>query len=55
MELIISYINENLNIDKYRIYICGDSNDVYMTILLIWIVLIFFIAVFPVLKHLEMI
>ena len=53
MELIKYFINENINIDKSRIYIGGDSNGGYMTMLLIRDYPNFFAAAFPVCESLR--
>jgi predicted peptidase len=53
MDLIKSFIDENPNIDKSRIYIGGDSNGGYMTMLLIRDYPDFFAAAFPVCEALR--
>lgn len=47
MQLIDAYANEHPNIDKHRIYIGGDSNGGYMTMLLIRDYPKYFAAAFP--------
>ncbi|OCB00699.1 prolyl oligopeptidase family serine peptidase [Clostridium beijerinckii] len=47
MSLIEDYISKNINIDKNRIYIGGDSNGGYMTMLMIRDYADYFAAAFP--------
>ena len=53
IEFIELYINEHSNIDKTRIYIGGDSNGGYMTMILLRDYPNFFTAAFPTCESLK--